>query len=214
MDQHLRTLARQVATDPSIQARAALLRGRTRKGELPESRLRLAAWLGDPAASAALGESAAADLRSWVRGIAQSGRVALVRAYVAIARMFPPQSDTSLACVLAAVAWCLDPSTANANAAHEAAVADSLALSGARYLGGIPLPDNLHYHCPNHVALLASDRRLSEAPAETEVAASAVAAARATSEAAVRQAIAAALVPWALGEGDPLVDEPASGASE
>lgn len=56
MDEQLRSLARRAGVEPSVEVEAALLRERVRVGELSESKVRLAAWLGHAAARACLGE--------------------------------------------------------------------------------------------------------------------------------------------------------------
>lgn len=64
MDARLRQLQREASTG-DLQARAKLLLGRVRAGELSEERLRLAAYLGDPASREALGEGAPEALQNW-----------------------------------------------------------------------------------------------------------------------------------------------------
>ena len=76
MDRELRTLGR--ASDDADD-RAALLRARLRQGSLSEAHLRLARDLGDPAATAALGERSF-QARSLVGLLERGGHAALQRA--------------------------------------------------------------------------------------------------------------------------------------
>jgi hypothetical protein len=134
-DQRLRQLQRRWAEtgDPADAARFLLERVRT--GELSLERLRLAAYLGDPPAVAALeGEAprSPGDLESFVRNLAGWDQAALVRAAIAAARLVLPGWDATwaderpLQAVRAAERWVEEPSQANtdrAEAEAEAAMA-------------------------------------------------------------------------------------------
>ncbi|MCO5170936.1 MAG: hypothetical protein M9894_31795 [Planctomycetes bacterium] len=206
-DDRLRDRARDAERgDPD--ARARLLVERVRSGALAPERLRLAAHLGDEAAGLALGEAddGPGDLVAWAGRLAGAGREALVRAFVAVARLFPPPHASVEAALVAAEAWCEGPDPVRAAAAHEAAVLDSYAQSGAAYLGGVAEPSTLAWWCPHHVALIASGREaLAPGLPDPQRAVgwfveAVVAAARALGAAQVRRAIADRLVPWALDD--------------
>jgi len=85
-----RDLERRLARDDDLGTRARLLRERARQGRLDPDRLRLAAWVGDPAALAAVeGETPpdpGADPRAWAAGLAGFGPRAWARVVLALAR--------------------------------------------------------------------------------------------------------------------------------
>jgi hypothetical protein len=88
-DDRLRRLEREAAqsTDPVLEARR--LRELLRAGKLPVERLELAAWLGHAPAREALDPGAPGspeEFAEWARGLERFGREACVRAFVAGAR--------------------------------------------------------------------------------------------------------------------------------
>jgi len=131
-DDRLRRLEREAAGgDP--EARARLLRERARSGELPRERLGLAAWLGDPAAAAALGPEAPAppeEVGRWAAGAARFGQEAFVRlGGAALRRVLSGRpagaSREAAERVLAASdAWTACPCCEHAEAARRAADAE------------------------------------------------------------------------------------------
>lgn len=211
-DHRLRSLERDLATgDPG--ARARLLRERLRAGTLELERAQLAAWLGDPDAREALGpggyeafaaplrevtrrvvgdlqtESASVSLAIWVAALERWGAPACVRAAIAAARLAlptiegkaylgPAARSAARDALRAAEAWARCPCDAHAEAGH-GAWSDAVweATSSAS-------PDP-------HGARNAAVRVARWAGGETSVD-------------AVRDAVRAELVPWALGLGEPL----------
>jgi len=92
-DTRLRQLEREAAGG-DLQARAHLLRERTRTGDLASERLSLAAYLGDEASREALALGSVDDepsLESWVRGLSDWGEPACARAAAAAARLLWPR---------------------------------------------------------------------------------------------------------------------------
>lgn len=129
-DRRLRELERQLAQGDA-EAEPALLLERVRQGLLDPARLELAAYLGHPPARQALLErapEASGDLEAWVRGLADWGPGAWVRAAVAAARLVLPSweqrglEDTSPQEALAAAqAWLREPTAERAQEAHACA---------------------------------------------------------------------------------------------
>lgn len=126
MDERLRGLERR-AQEGDLDAAAALLVERIRLGAVTRGRVALAAHLGAPAATRALGVEAAPptdDLFDWFARLGAFGAPAIVRALVAAARVVLPafeeraRGDERPARALdAVVAWCDAPSPALAQAA-------------------------------------------------------------------------------------------------
>lgn len=107
-DQRLRELERRVAEGDGA-AEAPLLAERVRAGTLAPDRLRLAAYLGHPPAREALGDEAPVlreDPDSWIRGLADWGPQAWVRAAIAAARLTGRPNQEVLD---AAEAWLRQP---------------------------------------------------------------------------------------------------------
>jgi hypothetical protein len=133
-----------------------------------------------------------ADLGRWIRGLGRFGREAVDRAGVAAARLALavwqaefPTDDRPLRAIQAHEAWIVCPCEAHAAALHAARTAAGL-------MGGA-----------------ASDPRASASARVAAVCcmrgdAQATRAASLTSEERVRDAIKTELLPWALGEHDPL----------
>jgi hypothetical protein len=93
-DARLRALAREVALTGGFEARVRLLVLRARAGDLPLERLRLAAYLRDPAAKRALAPDvprAPSEVTRVVAGLAHYGLEACLRAAVAIGRVADPE---------------------------------------------------------------------------------------------------------------------------
>jgi hypothetical protein len=114
VDDRRRQAEREAARDPAAASR--LLLERVRSGELDEERLRLAAWLGDPAAAAACRVDPPDDLAGWVVAVADWGQQAFVRLQVAAlraaCRVHADVTSRAAAEVLvdALDAWTQDPS--------------------------------------------------------------------------------------------------------
>lgn len=93
-DSRLRALAREVALGGGLDARVRLLVERARTGDLALSRLRLAAYLRDPAARRALAADvprAPGDLARALAGLSSYGGDACLRAAVAVGRAADPE---------------------------------------------------------------------------------------------------------------------------
>lgn len=209
-DDRLRRLEREAITG-GLDARARWLTERTRVGELAEDRLRLAAWLGDPAAEQALGRAVLAPptitIGRWVRGLVPWqtetpwAREAFARAAAAAARaVLACFDDGALAtrAVVALEAWIRCPCDEHAQAA--AALGGQVPIQ--RGAAGLFAARGVRFAGP--AIYRATTVALSEGPANVTASEVATEAARATSPEAVRAAIRDALVPWALLEGDPL----------
>ncbi|MBX3465990.1 MAG: hypothetical protein KF878_03700 [Planctomycetes bacterium] len=88
-DHHLRALARRAAASGSADDQAAWLLARLRAGDLPLPRLRLTAYLGDPAARLVLGDPGrppprtGAEARRWAKGLGGFWRARPARARAA-----------------------------------------------------------------------------------------------------------------------------------
>ncbi|MCO5172530.1 MAG: hypothetical protein M9894_40050 [Planctomycetes bacterium] len=148
-DTRLRRLER-AAAQGDLDARVRLLCERLRSGELDEERVRLAAYLGDPAARLLLGPKAP-DLpvirargglelnqRRWITGLRAYGKEWLVRAAVAIARArftawdrWDEADERPRRALAAAEAWLACPCEAHA---EEADLAQHAALGAAHAL--------------------------------------------------------------------------------
>lgn len=92
-DARLRALAREVALTGGLDARVRLLVERARAGDLPMERLRLAAYLRDPAARRALAPGAPRPPTQgpeYLAGLAAFGVDACLRAAVAVGRVANP----------------------------------------------------------------------------------------------------------------------------
>lgn len=130
-DERLRELERRFKETGSVEDEAAWLGERVRIGDLDEKRLRLAGYLGHPAALACLGVSQATwrtlwdeDLPGWIFSLESFGREALVRAGLAIAHAAEEHVEEApsarTAELLAAVeAWCREPDELLASRAWE-----------------------------------------------------------------------------------------------
>lgn len=99
-DVRTRTLEREAAQGDTV-ARAGLLRARLRAGRLCPERLRLAGYLGDPVAREALGADAPAlrpdqEVWEWTRGFAAWGAEPALRGIVALARQALPHCEGRL----------------------------------------------------------------------------------------------------------------------
>lgn len=149
VDARLRRLER-AASQGDVQARVQVLCERLRTGDLDEERVRLAAYLGDPAARLLLGERAPElpviraregfelNQRRWITGLRAFGKEWLVRAAVALARSrfdawatWDETDERPHRAVAAAVAWLECPCAAHASqadAAHHAASSAAQAL--------------------------------------------------------------------------------------
>lgn len=203
-DDRLRGVEREAALG-DLAAQARLLVERVRRGRLDLERLRLAAWLGDPAARLALGEDLEESGRrrrrdGWTRTLAAWGQEALVRAaYVVAAESMRHwrrhyRDDRALPGVLGAVAaWIRCPCGPCAEAIDRA-------------VRGEPLPeskDNRSGRAKWHVVNVAEAARATADGAWTDFALAVIGESPATQ---VREAIRGALVPWALGhEAEPAV---------
>jgi hypothetical protein len=128
-DARLRALAHGAAHG-DVMASAGLLRERVRLGELAESRLRLAAYLGDPAAGLATGVAPTVDdPADWVCGLGFAHGIPIVLRVLAaalVARIdtcaHPFDRDHVHELANATEAWFLEPTTENNGRVRWAAI--------------------------------------------------------------------------------------------
>jgi hypothetical protein len=193
-----------------------LLRERLRTGTLASERLELAAYLGEPSACEVLGDAtpvASSDLEGWVLGLEDYGREALIRATFAAVRFLHPlwqaryPSDRRLALALdAAEAWADDPSPSQAQRASAAARQAELAAIDAGkavQAGSAELADEAAAAVAEAVAVV-TEVVAGEPASYTRYAAVAAEAVSAWGDEVtgdVREAICAAVAPWALKRG-------------
>jgi hypothetical protein len=213
-DARFRSLQRQAAQG-DLQAQGRLLLERVRAGDLDPDGLRLAAYLGDPGAREALGADAPAappDLGDWAVGIAPSGagardpwtREALARVAAAAARAALPAWEEQhpndrlpRRTVEAIEEWILCPCEDHAEAALHCS-------RSTREEEGTGWLERILEALPPREALLAVQRAARIPLSPAAMPSVVMCAARATSEETIRAAIREALLPWALGLGDPL----------
>lgn len=208
-DERLRRLGRQAAAG-DVGAAASLLRERARLGEVPPLGLEVAAFLGDPAARAAVVAPPAPppDDAAWAAGLARFGRPLLVRAAVAAGRLLLPLFEEGLPgdprarrAVEAAAIWLdcpcetcrTDARLASEDAAELEAVAVDLALDDACVFAAtvLSLVAAVAGELLDERAAFHFDRLLLEA--ETAL----VEAER--PDGSARRALSEALLDWALG---------------
>lgn len=149
-DQRLRGLERD-ASHGDLHARARLLLERVRVGDLPEERLRLAAYLGDEVATLVLGPAAPTstlptEIDTWARSLAPFGQETSVRAALGVANEFMaawrarwPDDDRPRLAIRAAESWlrcpCSEHGLAAAAPAAEARNAATAVAGRWRYDG-------------------------------------------------------------------------------
>jgi len=210
-DAELRELQRQ-ADQGSLEASVQVLGERTRRGETSRDRLRLAAFLGEPASQELVEERApSADPQGFVRGLwaleledPKLRELTGVRiALAAVALVQPlfeeerPNDDRPARMLLATAAWAREPSRETAR------------LTRGRLSERI---DSLRFErIQSAIRLTAAAAELAESPSDTSTRRSLFAAASAVELAMelvgpkpVRDAIEAAVYPWLLGRLDPL----------
>lgn len=228
-DARLRDLGRAAASGDG-EARTRWLAERVRAGDLPRQRLTLAAFLGDEAARDALDglvPAGAGPVAAIVQALAPWGQPVLVRAalaaLVATRPVAPPWADASGAtrtprqAEAALVAWLRCPCSDHQAAVErvegrpvaatprgrwvDAAAADALRSVATGRVGG-EVPDDVVTRAAHAAreAARAAVRALSDDAPGGEGPPSWPGAER-----VVRDAVRAALIPWALGEGDPLL---------
>lgn len=195
-----------------LDADAQLLRQRLRAGSLEPARLRLAAYLGDRASQAALSDPPAAspDLQAWIRELEPFGALGVqagVRAAIEAGRLVLPRWDELRPndprphrLLAAAVAWARCPCFDHACAARGRLTRrlDSEELERVvTTLRLVPAAAEV----AQSPSATAPRRSLFYAAAACSLAAGLV------GEVRTRCAIQRALVPWALGLGDPLEAE-------
>ena len=189
---------------------------------LPRSRLLLAAYVGEERARAAIPDLQPEELalpaeptgisrfEAWALGLQRWGKEADVRALIALGqhalpvwRSRWPEDSRLVAALQAAIDWVRCPTPENYRAAHEAGYV-VLCIPDAEHMEEGAL-DFAPARARNLFQIVAA-RAGSNSPNHVGVWWGAPLAAELTSEEAVREVIRAALVPWALGEGDPLAD--------
>jgi len=205
-DDRLRRARRRTATSRSAADEARYLTERVRAGELPPTRLGLAAYCGHPAARLAAAPTpprAPADLEPWVRGLEAWGAEPLLRACLAAARLAAGEEELAAypwPALEAVEAWVRCPCQAHLGRALGARSLGRLGLMGPYPRMGLVARITLG-------TCLGLARRGQEPDAVPRFATAAAAVAGLSSRdrgrAATRRALADALVPWALGEGDP-----------
>lgn len=199
-DARLRELERRWRESGAERDHARFLVERLRTGELSLDRARLAAHLGDAAARAALGLAREphdlAGQRAWAAALSDWGREVPGRAGVAAARLVLPVFDRGLN---------PDPRPRRAlRAAEQFLVCPCDRHEGRALLAGDLVEAAAHDDAGTAVWEAV---RAVVGPADGvagALEAVVVAAGRVTGVLAVRAAIRDALVPWALGYGDPL----------
>lgn len=209
-DERLRGLGRHAE---DAEARARLLVERVRAGDLAADRLLLAAYLGDEAARlAAEGERwepPTGGLREWVGGLVRFGKEPRVRAALALcdAVAVAPRGeveptrpwrrigdpDVAAAAVAAVRAWLDCPCDAHRRGCHQAAEAAGLVYPGALRLD---LPWATFARAASAAAQLAAEP--DDRTTVVESLAVLGAASGLADDAALRAAVVAALLPWAL----------------
>jgi hypothetical protein len=222
-DEQLRELARLAeAGDPNAGGR--LIHGRVRAGALDWERVRLAAYLGDTSARVALSDDAPAlvtDLGSWLGGLVAWGREADLRAAIAAARLVVSEwedycsDDRPRQALEAGEAWALDPSQPNTAAVVDAVVAGRDALTDRDDVFEDEEDDTIQE--AGRALVRAAEAAMLDTPnASAREVGLTVVRAGLQSEigpAEVRTAVRTELVPWALGNHDPLRERVDSGRS-
>lgn len=205
-DHRLRELERRFRLSGNLADEAAWLRARVQAGELTQSGLELAAFLGHAAASAALGvqgSDAPQTVEGWLtfegRGEEPLTRAVLASASLLLGRLdsTPPLFETLSEVVRAIEAWCLDPMAERAEEIS-AGYSQTKRLVD-EHLGG--------YEEPGY-ALLQVFALVSESSGSPNwqgcVQWALRCAEKATSASEVHAAVRKELVPWALGYSDPV----------
>lgn len=198
MDHHLRTLHRRAQTDPEdLPGQVAWLRSRLRAGELTRERLDVASYLGHAAAGLALGAGATpADLgcaRGLVLGLKPYGPPVFARAAIGIAGL-APASGPEQQIIEPLRAWlrcpCRDHATRVPWVEH---LADAMHLTARVVPHLLPRPAGPVFReefCrPPHPL-----------PPPVEIDTSGA-------DRVIREAVARHVVPWALGLGDPALQD-------
>jgi len=223
-DARRRALERRFQDSGAVADAAALLRERVRAGELSEARARLAAALGEPAA-----RELEPDARDPAAALADADREAQLRGLVAVAhrervalRRRAPAPHTRRAredayeaelapaaerALRAVEAWAVAPGTGGGQvAARLADLTASLDAEG-RSSGWFGLPSPRQDAVRAHAEAVARLARaaLDEASARHLDAASGPLR-ELLGEDALRVALRAELLPWLLGDGDPLAE--------
>lgn len=201
---------RRAAATGDAEAETRLLAGRVRAGELAPERLRLASYLGAPAAR----ELAPLEQRgTWAIGLWEFGAEAVVRAGIAAARARIARVHDGVRTELALElleAWLVEPDPRGKAALRARAEALAPGASellrwvlrlfaeyeraGPRVVEGCFLPG------PVYELMQAAEAAAGARPGKGRAARDS----RGLAAATVRLAIRQELLPWCLGEGDPL----------
>jgi len=190
----------------------ALVRG----DRLERATLRLAAFLGHAPALAACAELEVAvdplhDPRCWARALGEYPRAGAARAGLLLARMALGRWSRPLPAVLVGLTdrvalWCAEPGEGLGHELHEAARQVQLAAPSLPDLASRGLAEAL-----GHVASIpassfpagalaeAVEKLCNPSPGQGEVF---------VAPAPLFERLGAALIPWALGRGDPLLEDP------
>lgn len=217
-DRQLRQLEREAASG-DVEAKAKLLLGRVRIGDLTEERLRLAAHLGDEASWDALAGnvSGAEDLEEWVWALHEFGAIPLVRGLLAAARQArPPWYLKENPRIAAVESWAVCPCENHADQAYTQARSSApsfrargFGMSGGvtRFLALAPAAmeegeTGREYRRHLATSLLGSVLRAASG-VPTDENWHRQLKGRTTPE-CIRGAIRDELVPWVLGERDPV----------
>ena len=210
-DARLRELERRWKRSKAVEDEAALLAERVRVGELDQNMLDLAARLGHPAAILSVaGIHSSKDLwiELWVERAVAFSREASVRAAIACAKevlsIFEteyPQNLGPRRAIEAAVKWVRCPCDDHKN---PAVTNESFGRVALLYSN---TPRAADAGLCSMAALRAVTWENRFAKDSACVAANHAMHATSGDSAIIRQAISTALIPWALGYGDPLLDD-------
>lgn len=229
-DAALRELERRWRESGADEDRARWLAGRARAGELPPTRLALAAHAGDAAARLALGAEAPPvvhDLTAWAQALAPWGVEAQARAALAAARAGLPlllrgsNPNPELPRLLRAAEAFVHGPERSASARLTPPGGDPRRVASASIARAVERADTFAVDEAGQAIVAAARVALwvadppgglpgaraddpRESPVAEAILLSVRALGRATGREVVRAALCAALAPWALGEGDPL----------
>ena len=204
-DRDLRLLQRQWTERGTVEAEAALLRGRLRAGTVSRETLLDAARLGHAAAVEVLEEEApevAEDLEAWLTLDVCRSAQAATRALVAMAHHVPSAAGVGL--LRAAEGWLVCPCVRCAEVAsvalRRAEVFDVDAEGRYTYPTVDLVEDRLRALVAGYACLTLRTETEYQWGANARFG-SRIAARYGEGEAAVRQAVSQALIPWVLGGG-------------
>lgn len=210
-DERLRELERRWIETGSVEDETAYLLERVRVGDIDNSRLTLAAYLGSPVAIRVAGtsrENHPTDLELWIYSLHSwekqvAVRVAIICAEVVIpivAQALPSRANPQLL-ISVAKSWLQNQTKHTQSRAYE--IADDMGQL-VQSLGQIPPSTRYAVKTHMHAALAIS--AADAVTTATQASQAALAAERANGFVNIRQAIQESLIPWALGYSDPFLE--------